>query len=254
MDAEKGGGRLTPLIVIACIIAFLLLLLLSRIKFAVKYDSDGFAVKAGIWFIWLTVAGGKAKKVKKSDFKIKKFRSRCRKVLKKYNKNRLKELNKKTEKPKEQKKKKSSLIPSSPRELIGMVKSIFGEIIKRFPGYLHIKCKKLIISVGGNDAHDIAVKYGETVQAAQYLITFLGEVSHLKEASSSEISIYPDFACGKWNAQLEIQAGIRIINIIRLGLSVIVGFFRYKKQRSPAKADIPADKTHNTKSVKERIG
>lgn len=230
---------MTALIIIVCLFALFLLILLSNIKLTVKYDSDGIVVKAGIWFIRLTLVGGAKKRIKKRDFKIKKFRARTKRVLKKYNKKQLKKTDKKSkeaekqesEENKSSKKKKSTLIPSSPKELIEMVRTIFGDFFKRFPGYLHIKFNRLVIGVGGKDAHDIAIKYGETVQGTQYLITYLGRISNLKKTRNAVVSVYPDFACGKWNAGLDIEASIKIINILRLGIRVISGFFKYKKNK-----------------------
>lgn len=233
---------MTALIVILCILALFLLLLLSKIRLFVKYDADGITVKAGIWFLRKNIIGGESKQINKKDFRIKRFRARSKKVLKKYNKKQLKKTDKKTkgyetkentenDEGNSSKKKKSALIPSSPKELVDMVRTVFGKFFKKFPGYLYIKCSRLVIGVGGKDAHDIAVKYGETVQAVQYLITFLGEISNLKEARSSVISVYPDFASGKWEAQIDIEASIRLINILRLGVQVLKGFFKHRKNR-----------------------
>ena len=221
---------MTGIIILVGIIVLISLLLLSYIKLYLIYDQNGITVSAGIWFIRFRIAGGEKKKINKKAFKINKFRAKCKRTLKKYEKKHKKKNAEPAAEKKKDKNKKSSLIPSSPKELIQLLREILGVIIKRFPKYLHIKCKTILLSVGGKDAHDVAIKYGETVQALQYLISFLGEATNLTKTHNSEIAVYPDFASGKWDARVNIEGKIRILSILKLGAYLIAGFLRFKKQ------------------------
>ncbi len=212
-------------IIAGAIIILLLLIMLLWVKLSLVYDDSGGRITVKILFFKISLLGKKDKKIKKSDFKTRKFKRRRKKAILKYQKKlakRKKKTEKKTEGASAVKKK------TSKKETIGKILDIFGVFLKRFPRYLRIDCARLVIGVGGKDAAAVAVSYGVTVQSVQYVATLLNEVTNFKAGDDARISVYPDFANGKWTADINIVMRLRIIHIIKLGIIVLKQYLKQK--------------------------
>ncbi len=209
----------------AVIILLLLVIMLLWVKLSLVYDDSGGSVTVKILFFKFTLLGKKKEKVKKSDFKTRKFKRRRKKTILKYKKRlakRKKKAGKSTEAVSSEKKK------TSKRETVNKLLDIFKVFLKRFPRFLKIDCARLIIGVGGNDAAAVAVSYGVAVQSVQYVATLLNSVTSFKAKDDACVSVYPDFANGKWTADINIVMRLRVIHIIKLG---IIALRQYLKQR-----------------------
>ena len=212
-------------IILGALFLLLLLIMLLWVKLSLVYGENGARVAVKILFFKITVIGKKKRKPNKNDFKIKKFRRRRKRALAKYKKQLSKTKKKNSETTV---KKQKSTKKSTPKELINKLIDIFGLFLKRFPRFLRIDCARLIIGVGGKDAAAVAVSYGVTVQSVQYLGVLLNEVTNFEAKDSAEISVYPDFAGGKWTADIDIVMRLRVIHIVRLGIAVLKGYIRHK--------------------------
>lgn len=209
----------------AVILLLLLIIMLLWVKLSLVYGEDGGRITVKLLFFKITLLGKKDKKIKKWDFKSRRFKRRRKKAILKYQK-KLAKRKKKTAVKSEEKsavKKKTSK-----KETIGKLLDIFGVFLKRFPRYLRIDCAKLIIGVGGSDAAAVAVNYGVTVQSVQYIATMLSGVTNFKARNDARISVYPDFAGGKWAADIDIVMRLRIIHIIKLGVIVLKQYLKQK--------------------------
>lgn len=205
------------------IIALILLILLLWIRLSIVCGDEGEDLTVQILFFKIRIFGKEKKKPKKSKFKIRKFRKRTEKVLKKYRKS-LKKSKKEPKKSSKAKSDKSRNIGDTVNKLI----SIFGDLLRKFPKYLRIDCLRLIIGVGGEDAASVAVNYGVTVQSVQYLATLLNGVTHFKAENGANISVYPEFASGKWSADIRLVFRLRIIHILKLGFILLKQYIKYK--------------------------
>ena len=212
-------------IIAGAVIILLLLIMLLWVKLSLVYGESGGRITVKILFFKISLLGKKDKKIKKSDFKTRKFKRRRKKAILKHRK-KLAKRKKKTAAKSEEKsavKKKASK-----KETIKKLLDIFGVFLKRFPRYLRVDCARLIIGVGGSESAAVAVNYGVTVQSVQYIATLLDGITNFKARNDARISVYPDFVNGKWNADISIVMRLRIIHIIKLGIIVLKQYFRQK--------------------------
>lgn len=232
-------------IILGCILLLLLFILLLWIRLSIAYDGENANITVKLLFFKYCISGKKKKTPNKNKFKIKKFRKKTEKTLKKYRKKLEKEKQRAAEGAKKKRSGKNKTPEkSSPNEIINKLVYIFGGFLKRFPKYLRIDCLRLIIGVGGEDAAKAAVNYGVTVQSVQYVVTLLNGVTHFKAEDGGNISVYPDFALGKWSADIKLVFRLRVIHILKLGISVLTRYIKYKlKGKSSVKKSAPKEKT-----------
>ena len=211
------------LIILAAILLLLAFILFANARVEVGYGKNGPSVTVKFWFFSYRIAGKKKKRIKKKDYKIRRFKRRKNRVMKKY------KVKSKSKKPK--KETETSPVKRSLREKIDDVYRLFEATLKKFPGYLKVYCKKLVISVGGKDAHNIAMNYGAVIQCVQYAITAVGSYTNLYKTKNADVRIYPDFCHGKWNAEIDFTFKIRTVSGIRLGLTLLKSYLSRKKQK-----------------------
>ncbi len=229
-------------IIIGILILFFILLLLLWVRLSLVYDLEGADVTVKFLFMKFKIIRKEKKKIKKGDFKIKKFRKRQKKILAKYRKKSIKR-NKKEEGKKSTENHKKGPKKRNHKDLIKKIINFSGVILKKFSRYLNIDCLRLIIGVGGNDAADIAVNYGVAVQSVQYTATLLNKITNINEKEGAEISVYPDFAEGKWSADICIIMRLRIIHILKLGIIALKQYLKYKTIRKKTGInETPAEK------------
>ena len=211
-------------IIAGAIILLILIIMLSWIKLSLIYDEGGVIIAVKVLFFKITVVG-KKKKHKKSDYKLSKFRRRRKKALRKYRKRLEKQKKKAAKKTEEESKPKKKV---SKKETIGKLLDIFAAFLKKFPKYLRVDCARLIIGVGGKDAAETAISYGVTVQSVQYIGTLLNNVTNFEAKKGAQIDVYPEFASGKWTADINIVMRLRVIHIINLGIIVLKQYIKQK--------------------------
>ena len=216
------------LIIAAAVLIVIFLLLLLWVRLSIICDEHGGRVTVRILLLKFTLFGKEKKRVNKNDFKIKKFRRRRIKAIKKYRKL-LRKQKKKAGKKTVVKEK--TVKKTSKRETVNKLIEIFAVFLKKFPSYLRIDCVRLIVGVGGGDAARVAVNYGVTVQSVQYVGALLNEVTSFKAADSDKISVYPDFTDGKWSADINIVMRLRVIHIISLGIILLKEYLRQKTKK-----------------------
>ncbi len=218
------------------ILLLLLIIMLLWVKLSLVYGDDGGRITVKILFFKISLIGKKDKKIKKSDFKTRKFKRRRKKAILKYQKKlakRKKKTDKKTEGTSAVKKK------TSKKEMIGKILDIFSVFLKRFPRYLRVDCARLVIGVGGSDAAKVAVNYGAVVQSVQYIATLLNGVTNFKARNDARISVYPDFVNEKWAADISIVMRLRIIHILKLA---VIALKQYLKQKLGGKKTVKKDR------------
>ena len=222
--------------ILIAILALITSLLFLKIRLLFQFSEGDISVAIKILFFRIDITEKAEERINKKQYRIKRFRRRRDKILKKY---RIKtegkqKVNKKSSPQEdaensesaESKPKKKKI--KNPRQLINTVAELFGGMIKIFPRYLHIEFKKLIIGVGGKDAADIALKTGAVMQSVQYLVTYLEGLTNVKKVKGGQVCVYPVFAEGKWRAEVDISAYIRIGNVLRLGIVFIKSYLKYK--------------------------
>ncbi len=226
---------MTALIIIAAVLLLIVLLLSLRVRFVVKYGISGLQTYAKVLFFRYYLTGEPQKQLKLKHFKIKRFRKRRDKAVKKYNERLLKKTKKgkkKTAEEGEATKKKKRF--SSSGELIGKIKHLLNGVLERFPKYLHIDIKRFVVEVGGEDAHKTAILYGTAVQGMQYFITGLGKGTRLKKCKNADVGVTPNFLEKCFRAEVDITAHISVFGLLRLGIKFMSNYLKNKmRSRRP---------------------
>ena len=215
-------------IILAVVIALILLLLFMRFRLLIVLKNDRFRLYLKILFLKFELFGDKKSRIKKSDFKIRRFRRKRDKAIKKY---RIKKEPKKSLKAQIKKKKSSPLI------LIKSLKDVIWDTAVLFNKRLKIKRFKIQVKVGGRDAAKVAINYGYVIQAVQYLVTFLESVTNLYKTKNKSADVIADFAEQKWSASLDAEMSINTIDAIILGISAFKGYIKQKLKKKPQKAE-----------------
>ncbi len=221
---------MTALIVIAAMILVIAVILSVRIRFRIIYEDDRPQIFAKVLFFKFYLAGEPERPLRLRDFKIARFRKRRDNVLKKYNDKRLEQLKKTAPKKTEEKPKEKT--KKSPAALIDDVKRLLEGILERFPRYLNVRVNHLVIRVGAEDAHKTAMLYGEAIQALQYLIAFLRSACKLKKKNGADVGVYPDFLEKGFGLKADIEAHIRVLGVLSIGIKFLKNFL---KRRSRSK-------------------
>ena len=94
-----------------------------------------------------------------------------------------------------------------------------------------IKLFKIVISVGGEDASEMAINYGYVIQSVEYLLAFIKDKLNVDINKKTIINGYPDFPNGKWNIDIRAEIYIRVINILKLGYFALVGYLKFKNNK-----------------------
>lgn len=216
----------------AAVLLLIVALLFTKIRLLFQFSGGNITVAVKILFFRIDITEKAETKINKNKYKIKKFRRRRDKVLKKYKiKTDGKNLNEKNADANENTEDQESENPKKkmgPKQLVNMISELFGELLKRFPKYLHIEFKRLVIGVGGKDAADIAIKTGAVMQAVQYLVTSFGSLTNIKKTKDGQVYVYPVFVEGKWCAEVDVSAYIRVGNVLRLGIIFIKNYLKRK--------------------------
>ncbi len=218
------------LMVIALLLILVTAVMLVRLKFYVIYR-DGLSAYAKVLWFKFYLTGEPEKPIDLKDFKIKRFRRKRDKVLRRYRSSIEKKQNKKNIQTKETQEKKKKKSFSSPPDLIETIRSLLEGILVRFPQYLHIDINRFVIEVGGDDAHSTALLYGGAVQGLQYLITSLDSCSKLKCTGGAQVGVAPNFLEKTFKSEVDIIAHIRVYGAISIGLKFLSNYFKAKSRR-----------------------
>ncbi len=222
-----------PLIIISSVVLFFVLLLLSKVRVRVE-TGEPLKIRAGLGPILIKIfpKKKKIKKVRLSRFSQKKYL----KLTEKLKKERSKETEEKKPEQAEEKKEKKEK-PSGEKkslsEKIDEIKSLVEFAVRTAGKYskkINVSVKRLHVTVGGGDAAETAKKYGAVAQGVAYLTEVLPEAVTFR-ADPGAISADADFLSEKNSLEADATVGIRLINILRIGLAVLTRMFGGKKDK-----------------------
>ena len=207
-------------IIAGCLLLLIMILLFSIAKAEIRSDGS-LTLKAGIGFIMIRIFPKKEKKPPAvSSFSQRRYLKKLRKEKEKAKKRELKK-RQKTEKQEESKEEKPKETFSEKFEEIKNLLSLIVETAGKYSKKLRITVSDLKIYVGASEASDVAIRYGAISQATAYLIEFL-DVNTTLDVKEGAVDVRADFLSGSFNFSADITVGIRIINAIRIGLSILI--------------------------------
>ena len=209
-----------PLIIISAVVLFFVLLLAAKARVRIE-TGDPLKVRAGLGPVLIKIfpRKKKRKKVRLSKFSQKKYLSLTEKLKKERSE-------KKAEEEEEKAKKNAESEDGGKKNLsrrIEEIKSLAEFAVKTAGKYskkICVNVKRLHVTVGGEDAAETAKKYGIVAQGLAYLTEILpGAVTF--RADPGAVSADADFLSGKITFAADATVGIRLINVLRIGLAVL---------------------------------
>ncbi len=210
-------------IIAGCVLFLILLLLFSVAKAEIRSD-DTLSLFAGIGIIKFRILPKKEKKPPAvSSFSQKKYLKKLKREEEKAEKRRAeKEKKKEPEKEKDEKKEQEKPKKSFSEKFdeFSNLLSAIVETAGRYSKKLRIRIDDLTISVGASDAADVAWSYGAISQSAAYLLEFL-DVKTTLTFKEGAVDVRADFISGKIGFSADVTVGIRLINAVRIGLSIL---------------------------------
>lgn len=252
------------LIVLLCIggliLLLLLLLLLGVAKVRITCTKKP-RVVVSVLGIRYTVLSDKDPEEAKTDL------SRCRnpKRALKREERRQKRLAAKAEKKKRRaaekaaekarkKKQKKALAATRPspnlKENLDMILALLKKLYEVTRGRMHVRVKRLLISVGTEDAAKTAVLYGATVASVASIIGFIDQKFTRIRRRSGEMQVRADYLSGKTHAEIDIICSIRLFRALVIGVTMLLAWKRERAtalEKAATRAELAAEATESVK-------
>lgn len=222
--------------------AIILLILILKISVRVGFG-DELALTLGVGIFRKRLVPANEKKLRLSDYKIKKFRKIKARQAKIEEKKRKKQQKKKqtqrtdnTAQKVAEARRRAAGEPKQKRDiagLIGMATEVAKVFISRFGKHLRINIRRLRITVATDNAADTAVMYGAVCGAVQCFMELLNSTAHLKLPREDELCVVPDFTSDKLKADVDVAFSFRVWQIfdmlIRSGIAFLKSYLNKEK-------------------------
>lgn len=214
----------TALIVVLSALAFLLLLLLFRVRLVFTCREE---VRVTAWVLCFPIVlYPRRKKPKPPKEKEEKKEKKRRKSKKKR---------------KEDSRKPKKSLP----EKIRLVRALLAALLRRTRRYLHLRAVRAHISVATGDAASTAVLYGAVSAALSGLLALLDRAFNLK-APPGDVAVFPDFTGEKTKADLKIVLSLRVFGALAILFSVAIAYVKVKlgsgKKTGKSPAALPQER------------
>lgn len=214
----------TALIVVLSALAFLLLLLLFRVRLVFTCREE---VRVTAWVLCFPIVlYPRRKKPKPPKEKEEKKEKKRRKSKKKR---------------KEDSRKPKKSLP----EKIRLVRALLAALLRRTRRYLHLRAVRAHISVATGDAASTAVLYGAVSAALSGLLALLDRAFNLK-TPPGDVAVFPDFTGEKTKADLKIVLSLRVFGALAILFSVAIAYVKVKlgsgKKTGKSPAALPQER------------
>ncbi len=219
-------------IALGVILLFALLLML-RIGVSIRLCDDT-KLSLGVGIFRIRLYPKREKKLRLSDYEIKKFRKRKAKEEAKAKKKAAKKAEKDAKKKKSAVGKASEDVKAHTKEkrdiseLLDTVLEVVRVFLERFGRHLYIKVGRLRIIVASGDAATTAVLYGAVCGAVQCLLELLDNSVKLKLPKNEEIVVTTDFTTEKTRADVDITFSFRLWQIFDMAIRSLWAYIKQK--------------------------
>ncbi|MCI8589945.1 MAG: hypothetical protein HFE77_04460 [Clostridiales bacterium] len=187
------------------VLLFFAWLLCTKLSLQLLY-TDQFYVYLKVYFLRFRLSP------KKQKLNLKQFSAKgIQQKLTKDKQKQAKAQQKKQEKQKDEDDKKSF---ATILDTVQMVAQIIKAIKDRFFRYLKIKITQFTFVVASDDAAKTAILYGIAVQAVQYIIVLLDEITNVEYKQNTSIAVSCDYTAGKTYFALDITLSLRVWQIL----------------------------------------
>ncbi len=201
---------MTFLWILAAITFLIVFLLTVHVKLVISYDGD-VVLSLRVLGIRIPLLPRPKKKIRPSDFTLKRYKKRLAKDAERAAKKQQKKLEKNRKKAeKKAAKKKAKKLPSTGVTVkdesgtLSVLLSIIGGVLDRFFGKLRVDLVRMRITVGGPDATKTAMTYGIVSQSVAYLCELIAQKTKFRRKKREEITVVPDFLAQSTTADILI--------------------------------------------------
>ena len=229
------------LLIILPILAFLLLLLLAKLRFSLSY---GESLSLSVRYLFLR-------------FSLYPRRRKSKPTKKKKKKKAKKELSSQgsAKKQKADTKKKRKLSFGDIRFLLRVLRETLAKILDRASRHVRITVKELHITIGGErDAAVAAIEYGLVSQAASYLLAYLDHTGFLTPPRDGAIDLRVDFTDRGHALSARIDITCPILFLVPLLFSALTQALAAKGRWSRHRAASQKKNTPSSKSKETEHG
>ncbi|MBP5270633.1 MAG: DUF2953 domain-containing protein [Clostridia bacterium] len=228
---------MTAVYIISAVLLFLIALSFVRAGAVIKYDGD-LAVTVTVCGIPFRIIPGKEKKIRPSDWSVKKIAARRRKSEKAARRKAAKAAKaaEKAKKDRQAEKKKEK------PDILRIVKTAFSALsvaARRFSKHLRVRVARLHIAVATGDAASTAILYGAISQAAFGIAALLDSAGNLRGAAQADVDIHADYLSEKTSADVEVGFSLLVWQmfdlILRTGFTALKTYFAEGKKSGGSK-------------------
>jgi len=207
------------LYIVLSVLLLLFIISLLPVSLSLKYR-DEVSLTASVAAIKIPLYPKKKKKVKISDYTLKKTEKQKKKASKKELKRQNQKYVKKTNgKPKEKK----TLL-----ENLGLIRELLGAFIGGVVKHAKIKTEKIVLTVATDDAAKTALLYAAVNNAVLLIVAFLDSCKKIEKLHKSEISVNADFLAEKCSADVEISFSLRVWHLIKILFASALKYVTHK--------------------------
>ena len=237
---------MTALIIIGCILLFFVFLLSLRATVTVSYGEElGLSVK--VLFLRIRILPKKEKKKGPRSMSAKKAAKIRKKRSEKQEKKAAAAKQKKQEKEaKKATKKKKSM--SEILDLLRLITTLLGVVVKKFFGHLRIDLARLKLTVATGDAATTAVAYGAVTGILSTLLPLIQSVKHVSLPREQDLDVGIDYLAEAPSFDLELSVSLRVWHVFDVAFGALFTFIKHKLKSDAKKA--PAPKTSEDASSK----
>ncbi len=219
------------------LIAAAIIIIVVTLKLSVRVSFiDDMALSVGVGFFKIKLFPNKEKKLRLSDYKIKKFRKNQAKAELRQAKAEAKKLAKQQKKDakKQAEISEGESADEKPKRdilgLLGKLTEVIKVFISRFGHHLRIDLRRLVIIIATEDAASTAVLYGAVCGGVQCLLELLYNCTHLTipkdEAFYENISVTTDFTSQKTRSEVDITLSFRLWQLFDILIRSAIAYLK----------------------------
>jgi len=152
------------------------------------------------------------------------------------------------------KKEKKALAKTVPqpnlKENIDMILALLKKLYEVTKGRVRVRVKRLLISVGTDDAAKTAVLYGATVASVASIIGFIDQKFTRIRRRSGEMQVRADYLSGKTHAEIDIICSIRLYRALVIGVKMLLTWRRERAtalEKAATRAELADEATESKK-------
>lgn len=119
----------------------------------------------------------------------------------------------------------------SPRAVLRLVIHLLRAVSRRFPRCFHLHLRRVVIRVGGDDAAEVALRYGGIRAALSWFCTLLDKIFTVRTSRRSELCVDPDFTEGGDAINLSLVLSARVGSLLALFIRAGIAYLR--RPRNP---------------------